>query len=27
VLLALMDWITARADGHSEPGYSGKLPR
>jgi uncharacterized protein (TIGR00645 family) len=27
VLLALMDWITARADGHSEPGYSVKLPR
>ena len=27
VLLALMDWIAARADAHSEPGHSGKLPR
>lgn len=27
VLLALMDWISARADAHPEPGPSGKLPR
>ncbi|HEX3845315.1 MAG TPA: TIGR00645 family protein [Steroidobacteraceae bacterium] len=27
VLLALMDWITARADAHSASGHSGKLPR
>ena len=27
VLLALMDWIAARTDAHSESAHSGKLPR